>query len=118
MPLLKRLFRLDAIPADSDEHLHSCPMPDCSHEFVIRRKEGSSPGPVMTVAFRDLRTEEGIRRRAVKVKLPGACWCGAPLPGEEEVTFDAIDVVKNIERAEKELSSIRGSQGSPTEGSS
>ena len=56
--LLKRLFRLDAIPADSDEHLHSCPMPDCSHEFVIRRKEGSSPGPVMTVAFRDLRTEE------------------------------------------------------------
>ena len=51
MTLLKRLFRLDAIPVDSDEHLHSCPMPDCSHEFVIRRKEGSSPGPVMT-AFR------------------------------------------------------------------
>ena len=115
---LERVFRLAAVPDDSDEHLHACPMPQCSHEFVIRREEGEEKGPVMTVAFRDLMTEEGLQRRAVKVKLPGACWCGAPLPGDEEVTFDVTDVVENIERAEKALSSLRDSTGTSAEVSS
>ncbi len=108
MSTLENVFRLDAIPRDSDRHLHSCPMPQCSHEFVIRRADGDSKGRTLTVAYRNLMRNEGMHRRAVKVKLPGACWCGAPLPGDVDVIFDNKVVAKNIQRAEKALASIRG----------
>ena len=53
------------------------------------------PGPVMTVAFRDLRTEE-YSEKGCEGRYQGLAGA-EPLPGEEEVTFDATDVVKNIE---------------------
>ena len=101
MSLLQKVFRLDAVPDGPGQHLHSCPMPNCEHEFVIRRVEGTEDTRVMTVSYRISQTKEGPIRRVNKVKLPGSCWCGAPLPGRETLTFDSSTVSANLEMAEQ-----------------
>tara|TARA_B100000579_G_scaffold272292_1_gene224861 strand:- start:29 stop:385 length:357 start_codon:yes stop_codon:yes gene_type:complete len=106
MSSLSKAYRLDAVPADTGEHLHSCPVSTCSHEFVIRRVEGDPGTRPVTVAYRNSMTSEGPKRIPVKVKLAGACWCGAPLPREETVTFDDEDVARNVQRAKEILASL------------
>ncbi len=88
----EKTYTLEAIPENAERHLHRCPVESCGHELIL------SPS-------RDGRKDEGATswrwttnlggepvRELVAVRMPNSCWCGAPLPGAESITFDLSEV--------------------------
>jgi hypothetical protein len=64
---------------------------------MILRGRGSDDesSEVGAVAYRPEFNESGEVRRVVNVRLPGMCWCGAPLPQGERVVFLTSDIEEN-----------------------
>ena len=90
------VYWLDPIPSNASGHLHKCPVPGCSHEMILRNRDSDDKSPeVGAVAYRPEFNESGGTRRVVNVRLPGMCWCGAPLPRSERVVFLASDIEEN-----------------------
>ena len=90
------VYWLDPIPSNVSGHLHKCPVPGCSHEMMMRCRGSDDTAPeVGAVAYRAEFNESGETRRVVNVRLPGMCWCGAPLPRSERVVFLTSDIEDN-----------------------
>ena len=90
------VYWLEPLPSEVSEHLHKCPVPGCSHEMILRSRDSDDESPeVGAVAYRPEFNENGETRRVVNVRLPGMCWCGAPLPTSEKVVFLTSDIEEN-----------------------
>ena len=90
------VYWLDPIPNNASGHLHKCPVLGCSHEMILRSRGSDDESPeVGAVAYRPEFNENGGARRVVNVRLPGMCWCGAPLPRSERVVFLTSDIEEN-----------------------
>ena len=90
------VYWLEPLPSEVSEHLHKCPVPGCGHEMILRSRDSDDESPeVGAVAYRPEFNENGETRRVVNVRLPGMCWCGAPLPRNERVVFLSSDIEKN-----------------------
>ena len=90
------VYWLEPVPSDASEHLHKCPVLGCGHEMILRiRDSDDEPPNVGAVAYRPEFNENGGTRRVVNVRLPGMCWCGAPLPQSERVVFLTSDIEEN-----------------------
>ena len=90
------VYWLDPIPSNASEHLHKCPVPGCGHEMILRVRDSDDGSPEFgAVAYRPEFNENGETRRVVNVRLPGMCWCGAPLPTNEKVVFLTSDIEEN-----------------------
>ena len=90
------VYWLEPLPSEVSEHLHKCPVPGCGHEMILRSRDSDDESPeVGAVAYRPEFNENGETRRVVNVRLPGMCWCGAPLPTSEKVVFLTSDIEEN-----------------------
>ncbi len=84
----QKMHTMEAIPENAEKHLHKCPVESCGHEVIL------SPAPMGkrdggANKWRQTVTPDGeIVRELLAVRAPNSCWCGAPLPGAQEVTFD------------------------------
>lgn len=90
-----RRYFLEAIPEGSQRHLHKCPVEACGHELVMTRSEdgGRDRG---SRSYRWALDRNGNPvQELLRVRMPNSCWCGAPLPGAEQVSFDLLDVEGN-----------------------
>jgi len=84
----EKTYTLEAIPENAEKHLHRCPVESCGHELFLspscdhEKDEGAT-------SWRWTTSPEGEPvRELVAVRMPNSCWCGAPLPGAESITFD------------------------------
>ena len=94
------VYWLDPIPSNASEHLHKCPVPGCGHEMILRARDSDDGSPEFgAVAYRPEFNENGETRAVVNVRLPGMCWCGAPLPEGKQVVFLTSDIEENREMA-------------------
>ena len=90
------VYWLEPLPSEVSEHLHKCPVPGCGHEMILRSRDSDDESPeVGAVAYRPEFNENGETRRVVNVRLPGMCWCGAPLPQSKRVVFLTSDIEEN-----------------------
>lgn len=103
------VYWLEAVPSEVTEHLHKCPVPGCGHELILRK---SNPDEAIqeigAIAYRSVFNEEGETRRVVNVRIPGLCWCGAPLPQSERVVFITSDIEENRAEAIRILHQEQG----------
>jgi len=87
-----REYVLEAMPEDVERYLHRCPVEACGHELVMTRsnERGSDKG---SRSYRWVLGPDGLPvQELLRVRMPDSCWCGAPLPGEERISFDLWDV--------------------------
>lgn len=90
------VYWLEPIASEVTEHMHKCPVPGCGHEMLLRKRNSDDAEPqIGAVAYRPEFNEDGETRRVVNVRLPGMCWCGAPLPGSQKVVFLTSDIEEN-----------------------
>ena len=90
------VYWLEPIPSGVSEYLHKCPVPGCGHEMILGNRGSDDGSPeVGAMAYRPEFNENGKTRRVVNVRLPGMCWCGAPLPRDEIVVFLTSDIEEN-----------------------
>jgi len=103
------VYWLEPLPSEVSEHLHTCPVPGCGHEMILRSRGSDDEAPeVGAVAYRPEFNENGEARRVVNVRLPGMCWCGAPLPQGERVVFLTSDIEENRAEAVRITHRLRG----------
>ena len=90
------VYWLEPLPSEFSEHLHKCPVPGCGHEMILQKRNSDDVAPeIGAVAYKPEFNENGETRTVVNVRLPGMCWCGAPLPGSERVVFLTSDIEEN-----------------------
>ena len=110
------VYWLEPVPDESTEHLHKCPVPRCGHEIILRKSESDVEAlEVGAIAYRPVFDENGESREMVNVRLPGLCWCGAPLPQSEKVVFLSSDIEENRAEAVRILQQHQGVENEVTE---
>ena len=102
-----RVFVLEPIPSGCEKHVHVCPVPDCGRKLVLRKTESEQSTRTVTVASRRKIDADGEHLQIERVRLPGLCWCGAPLPREEKTIFGPALVRKNRQLAQRVLEQMR-----------
>ena len=93
---INMVYWLEPISEEAGEHLHKCPVAGCGHEMILRKaKSGAELPEVGAIAYRTVFDENGESREVVNIRLPGLCWCGAPLPQSKKVVFLSSDIKEN-----------------------
>jgi len=99
------VFSLEPVPAKATAHDHVCPC--CDRKLTLRRSESEDRSDSITIASRKRHDVDGEFMEVARVRLPGLCWCGAPLPGDEKVFFTHSLVQRNILAAQRILEQLR-----------
>ena len=87
-----RRYLLEAIPEGAQRHLHRCPVEACGHELVMTlSSNGEEDRGSRSYRWALNKNGEPVQE-LLRVRMPNSCWCGAPLPGAEQVSFDLLDV--------------------------
>lgn len=81
----------EAIPANAKKYLHTCPVEGCGHEVILSLgADGKRDGGA--TKWRQALSHAGeVVREVIGVRMPNSCWCGAPLPGVSQITFDLAE---------------------------
>jgi hypothetical protein len=82
-------------------------MPDCGRNLPLRRSESEDSSDSIIIASRKRHDVDGEFLEIARVRLPGLCWCGAPLPGDEKVFFTHSLVQRNRLTARRILEQLR-----------
>ena len=99
------VFALGPVPEKATAHDHVCPC--CDRSLTLRRSESEAHTDRITIASRKRHDVDGEFMEVARVRLPGLCWCGAPLPGDEKVFFTHSLVQRNILAAQRILEQLR-----------
>ncbi len=99
------IFSVGPVPAKAASHDHVCPC--CDRSLTLRRSESEASSDHITIASRKRHDVDGEILEVARVRLPGLCWCGAPLPGDEKVFFTHSLVQRNMLTAQRILEQLR-----------
>ena len=99
------IFSVGPVPAKAASHDHVCPC--CDRSLTLRRSESEASSDHITIASRKRHDVDGEILEVARVRLPGLCWCGAPLPGDEKVFFTHSLVQRNMLTAKRILEQLR-----------
>ena len=105
VPTDETVFAVGPVPDKAAVHDHVCPC--CDRTLTLRRSESEDRHDSITIASRKRHDVDGEFQEVSRVRLPGLCWCGAPLPGDETVFFTQSLVERNILSAKMVLEQLR-----------